>query len=214
VGVSNVARGEILMKEFIHKINSNKFFKIIFCIVVAIPIWLIMTLLSPKDSDVVPAEVVIATEPTTITISSDKDDNSSTTNEITEEKLNFTTTTDDELLKVITVGEVDFTEKYITENIREDMLTEILSKKQFKNVSRDQVMNLKLEKHQGNQEAFIETAVIKDNQYVAAYILVEKNLVYAGSLYSISEPESLALENINIVIDSANLYIQQAREAQ
>lgn len=202
------------MGDFIHKINSNKAFKIIFCIVIAIPIWLLILFINSKSGNAnVPAEIVISTEPTTV-VSEIYENNVSSPDEIKEEKLNYTSTSDEEHLRVMTVGKVDFTEKYITENVREEMFAEILQNSHFKNVSRDQITNLKIEKYNGDKNAFIETGFIKDKQYVAAYILVDKNLVYAGTLYNSSDPQSVAIKNINLVIESVNIYIQQARASQ
>ena len=121
------------MGDFIHKINSNKAFKIIFCIVIAIPIWLLILFINSKSGNAnVPAEIVISTEPTTA-VSEIYENNVSSPDEIKEEKLNYTSTSDEEHLRVMTVGKVDFTEKYITENVREEMFAEILQNSHFKN---------------------------------------------------------------------------------
>ena len=51
------------MKEFLSKVNSSKTTKIIFCLVVAIPVWLIISFVNKDPGEIVEATIV---EETTI----------------------------------------------------------------------------------------------------------------------------------------------------
>lgn len=207
------------MRDFLHKINSNKVTKVLFCILIAIPIWLLIVFFGPKNNaENVPAEIIVSSDPAfvepTIPEEPKKPNTVATQDETYVEGLDYKKVTNEEYLRVITVGKVDFTEKYITETIREQMFSEILETDMFANMSKDQITNLKIEKYEGNKNAFIETGMFKNTQYAAGYILEGNNLIYGAIFSDDSTSTNVSISNIKTFIRGSNAYIQQARAAQ
>lgn len=203
------------MREFLEKLNSNKALKIGFCVVVAIPIWLIgMWLFPNKDMQDNPADVVIVQGPSA-TEENQENGNSTTDNTTTEiiENLNYTYQTDSECVRVVTLGDIQFDEKYIEETFRKQMFNELIETGFFENVSYEQTAkNLKVEKAEGI-DGYVETGAIDGNIYAAGYSKSGKNVFFCITVAKTGgTSEQTLLTGVRNSLKVTNTYILQARQ--